>query len=52
MTRLVELTKNAARSRGPLPELLALTKKLQRGGMILALLIVSIVFLMVVKPGR
>jgi uncharacterized membrane protein len=35
---------------GPSPELQAAVKKVQRGGMFLALLIVVIVFLMVVKP--
>ncbi len=35
---------------GPPPELLATAAKLQRGGMFLTVLIVSIVFLMVVKP--
>jgi hypothetical protein len=50
--KMVELTKTPPGPEGPSPELLAVAKKLQRGGMILALLIVSIVFLMVVKPGR
>ena len=36
----------------PPPELLATVKKIQRGGMFLGILIVIIVFLMVVKPGR
>src|SRR4051812_12102536 len=35
---------------GPPPELMGLIKRVQRGGMLLAVLIVSIVFLMVVKP--
>jgi uncharacterized membrane protein len=35
----------------PPPELLATVKKVQRGGMLLGILIVTIVFLMVVKPG-
>lgn len=35
---------------GPPPELMAAVRKVQRGGMILAGLIVTIVFLMVVKP--
>jgi Predicted integral membrane protein (DUF2269) len=35
---------------GPPPEIAATATKLQRGGMILTVLIVSIVFLMVVKP--
>jgi hypothetical protein len=36
---------------GPPPELMSLIKRVQRGGMLLAALIVSIVFLMVVKPA-
>ena len=35
----------------PPPEVLATVKKVQRGGMFLGILIVTIVFLMVVKPG-
>ena len=35
---------------GPPPQVLALVKQIQQGGMILALLIVTIVFLMVTKP--
>ena len=35
----------------PPPEVLATVKKVQRGGMLLGILIVTIVFLMVVKPG-
>lgn len=35
---------------GPPPELMALVKRVQRGGMLLAVLVVSIVFLMVTKP--
>jgi hypothetical protein len=35
---------------GPPPEVLAAVRKVQRGGMILGLLITAIVFLMVVKP--
>ena len=35
---------------GPPPELLATIKRVQRGGMLLAALIVAIVFLMVTKP--
>ena len=35
---------------GPPPALLALIKRVQRGGMLLAALIIAIVFLMVVKP--
>jgi uncharacterized membrane protein len=36
---------------GPPPELMGLIKRVQRGGMFLMALIVSIVFLMVVKPA-
>jgi len=50
--KMVELTKTPPGPDGPSPEFLALAKKLQRGGMFLALVIVTIVFLMVVKPGR
>ena len=50
--KIVELTKTPPGPDGPSADLLATGKKLQRGGMLLALLIVSIVFLMVVKPGR
>ena len=35
---------------GPPPELMALVKRIQRGGMMLGVLLVAIVFLMVVKP--
>ena len=35
---------------GPPPELLALVKRIQRGGMLLGVLLIAIVFLMVVKP--
>lgn len=49
--KMVELTKTPPGPEGPSPELLATAKKLQRGGIFLALLIVVIVFLMVVKPG-
>ena len=49
--KMVELTKTPPGPEGPSPELLANAKKLQRGGMFLALLVVVIVFLMVVKPG-
>lgn len=54
--RMVEITKGmsgpppAGAPAGPPPELLATGAKLQRGGMILTVLLVSIVFLMVVKP--
>ena len=36
---------------GPPPEVLATARKLQRGGMLLSVLIVAIVILMVTKPG-
>jgi uncharacterized membrane protein len=36
----------------PPPELVATVKQIQRGGMFLGTMIVVIVFLMVVKPGR
>ncbi len=35
---------------GPPPELMRLVKRVQRGGMVLGILVVAIVFLMVVKP--
>ena len=35
---------------GPPPELMALVKRIQRGGMMLGILLIAIVFLMVVKP--
>ena len=35
---------------GPPPELMRLVKRVQRGGMVLGILVVVIVFLMVVKP--
>ena len=36
---------------GPPPEIAAIARKLQRGGMLLGILIVAIVILMVTKPG-
>jgi uncharacterized membrane protein len=54
--RLVEITAGmsgpppAGAPAGPPPELLEAAGKLRRGGMILTLLLISIVFLMVVKP--
>jgi hypothetical protein len=54
--QLVEITKGmsgpppAGAPAGPPPELVATAGKLQRGGMILTVLVVSIVFCMVVKP--
>jgi len=35
---------------GPPPELMALVKQIQRGGMLLGVLLIAIVFLMVLKP--
>ena len=55
--RMVEITKGMAGGpppgapAGPPPELLETAAKLQRGGMILTVLLVSIVFFMVVKPS-
>jgi hypothetical protein len=49
--KMVELTKTPPGPDGPSPELLATAKKLQRGGIFLAVLIVLIVTLMVTKPG-
>ncbi len=54
--RMVEITRGmsgpppAGAPGGPPPELLETAAKLQRGGMILTVLLVSIVFFMVVKP--
>jgi hypothetical protein len=54
--RMVEITKGmagpppAGAAGGPPPELIETAGKLQRGGMILTVLLVSIVFFMVVKP--
>jgi uncharacterized membrane protein len=41
----------AAPAGGPPPELMRLVRRIQLGGMFLMALVVSIVFLMVVKPG-
>ena len=49
--KMVELTKTPPGAEGPPRSSSPCGKKLQRGGMFLALLIVAIVFLMVVKPG-
>jgi len=50
--RLIELTSTPpAPGSPPNPEIPATVKRIQRGGMILGLLVISIVFLMVVKPG-
>jgi hypothetical protein len=54
--RMVEITSHmsgpppAGAPAGPPPELVATAARLQRGGMILTVLLVSIVFCMVVKP--
>jgi uncharacterized membrane protein len=55
--KMVELTRNmppgpppAGAPAGPPPEIAALGKKLQQGGMLLAVLIIAIVILMVTKP--
>jgi len=49
---LIELTSTPpAPGSPPNPEIMATVKRIQRGGMFLALMIVIIVFLMVVKPG-
>ena len=37
---------------GPPPELMGLVKQIQQGGMGLTVLLLAIIFLMVVKPGR
>ena len=50
--RLVELTSTPPPPGSPPnPEILATVKQIQRGGILLTILIVTIVFLMVVKPG-
>ena len=50
--RAIELTSSPPPpgASGPPPELMALVKRIGRGGMAMGLLIVAIVFLMVVKP--
>ena len=52
--RVVELTSAPPPpgAAGPPPELMGLVKRIQRGGMMLTVLLLSIIFLMVVKPGR
>ncbi len=49
--KMVELTKTPPGPDGPSPELMATGKRLQRGGMLLAVLVVAIVALMVTKPS-
>ena len=50
--RVIELTSSPPPpgTSGPPPELMALVKRIGRGGMAMGLLIIAIVFLMVVKP--
>ncbi len=50
--RVIEITSTPPPpgASGPPPELMALVKRIQRGGMMLGILLVAIVFLMVVKP--
>ena len=52
VARVVEMTSSPPPpgASGPPPELMALIKRIQRGGIGMGLLIVTIVFLMVVKP--
>jgi len=50
--RLVELTSTPPGPGGPSPEIPSTVKKLQQGGIVLSVLILSIIFLMVVKPFR
>jgi hypothetical protein len=50
--RVIEMTSSPPPpgASGPPPELMALVARIQRGGMAMGILIVTIVFLMVVKP--
>lgn len=50
--RVIELTSTPPPpgASGPPPELMALVARIQRGGMMLGILLVAIIFLMVVKP--
>lgn len=50
--RVIEITSTPSPpgAGGPPPELMSLVKRIQRGGMVLGVLLVLIVFLMVVKP--
>jgi hypothetical protein len=52
--RVIELTSAPPPpgAAGPPPELPGLVKRIQRGGMLLTVLLLSIIFLMVLKPGR
>lgn len=52
VARVIELTSapHLPGAGGPPPELMTLVGRIQRGGMVLGILIVTIVFLMVVKP--
>ncbi len=51
--RVIEITSSPPPpgASGPSPALMSLVKRIQRGGMILGVLLVGIVFLMVVKPA-
>ena len=51
--RVVELTSAPPPpgASGPPPELMGLVKRIQRGGMVLTVLLLAIIFLMVVKPS-
>ena len=50
--RVIEITSGPppAGATGPPPELPGLVKRIQRGGMVLTVLLLAIIFLMVVKP--
>ena len=53
--RLIDLTSTpppAGSTGGPPPEVLTTVTKIRRGGMIMGLSVIVIVFLMVVKPGQ
>ena len=53
--RLIDLTSTpppAGSTGGPPPEVLTTVAKIRRGGMIMGLSVIVIVFLMVVKPGQ
>jgi hypothetical protein len=52
--RVIELTSAPPPpgATGPPPELMGLVKRIQRGGMAMTVILLTIIFLMVVKPGR